>query len=81
MENNKMKIFNWDILASQRNPAVVAWLKKHHKDPITLEQFIEAMQSLRDLSSHPKKAKRYAPSALKSQYKRLRTGFNFFPTS
>ena len=76
-----MKTFNWDILATQRNPAVVAWLKKHHQDPITLEQFIEALQSLRDLSTHRRKSKRYAPSALRQQYNRLRKSFNFFPAA
>ena len=68
--------FDWELHESQRNPQVVAWLRKNHNQAVTEEEFIAAMRGFKQYTKGSKR--KYSPSHLRQAYHHLKNRFGFF---
>jgi len=73
-----MKHFDWTESERRHRPEHVAWLKAHHDKPTSEAEFIAAYRRLRGEDARPHKARRYATTKLRQQYRHLRDTFGFF---
>ncbi len=73
-----MKIFDWDYCKIHAQPKRYEWLKKNQNKPITEQEFILALQAMKDTQRGRVRNHNYKITKLKWQYNNLRTIFGFF---
>ena len=70
------KQFDWDICKSQRSPETYNFLKSNFNKAVSEDQFVEEMSKLPRNKLHASGTR--SPSALRTNYKRLKEQFGFF---
>ena len=73
-----MRIFDWEQFKADAQPKRFKWLRENHNKHITEDEFISAMQTIKDTQRGRVKNQNYKISRLKRQYNHLTTRFGFF---
>lgn len=73
-----MKQFDWEIARETYSPRRYQWLVENHCKEVTESQYVAEVGLLRAFSLGAHRSKRYCPSSLRGQYKKLVSNFNFF---
>ena len=68
----------FDFEIAPCNKHRLSWLKAHHNEKITEEEFVKAWLALREYSQATHKGSRNSPSRARHEYRNLVKKFGFF---
>ncbi len=77
--SKEFKEFDFEEAGKVHSPEKVAWLKENCKKKVSEKKFVKEMKELKQFSLAKRcRSRKYSPSRLKNQYKRLKKNFGFF---